>query len=364
MDISETGLDSWLESKPPWTSATSSPFVPHATSQLLTGYGTTTEPATLPSTLNLLSHLLRTITASNLEEITFNAEEPFGIKLGEGSTYRVEKRRVSDILGQKSLWVAVKRAKFRVSKAKGEWLNTDASAYPRLRAVLLEIEILLHPPLRKHPNIPRLLGYSWDEDAPGYAPLLVMDLAIFGDMQTLFAKETLSESEEKTLCLDIASGLEALHACMIVHGDVKQENILVFPHPDRRFLAKVSDFELALLENDVPHYRGTKIYNAPEVQLQNLYDPRTMDKGVQLSPILLQMCDVFSFGLLTFEIFCGGRRYYEFQESETFQHALVGKTTGTLDCCHFLKEPLLIPLLDVTRKAGYPTTCIELSQKS
>lgn len=241
----------------------------------------------------------------------------------------MEKRLISTTSNEKPLWVAVKTAKFLAPKAVGEQISLDMTTYNRLRAVLLEIEILLHPPLRSHPNIPQLLGYSWDENAPGYAPLLVMDLATFGNIPALFKDETLSDSEKKALCLDVACGLEALHACMIVHGDVKQDNVLVFPHPQRRFTAKISDFEHALLENNVPFYRGTPIYNAPEVHIQKLGPSQTMNKPALIPLTQLPMCDVFSFGLLTFEILCGGRRYYEFCESESFQRVLIGESTGT-----------------------------------
>ncbi|KFY69606.1 hypothetical protein V496_00100 [Pseudogymnoascus sp. VKM F-4515 (FW-2607)] len=44
---------------------------------------------------------------------------------------------------------------------------------------------------------------------------------------------------------DVSSGLSALHACGIVHGDLKFENILIFKQADGTFLAKVSDFGLA-----------------------------------------------------------------------------------------------------------------------
>ncbi|VUC29224.1 unnamed protein product [Clonostachys rosea] len=71
-------------------------------------------------------------------------------------------------------------------------------------------------------------------------------------------------------CKEIAEGLKALHHCGIVHGDVKPENILVFPKKDARnsFTLKITDFGHSVLKHDglktLPAL--TKPWCAPEVE--------------------------------------------------------------------------------------------------
>jgi len=55
---------------------------------------------------------------------------------------------------------------------------------------------------------------------------------------------------------------------MAVYGDVKQDEGVVFPHSALRFMAKLSDFEHPLLENDLPCYLRTPAYNALEIHKQ------------------------------------------------------------------------------------------------
>ncbi|KAL9118497.1 MAG: hypothetical protein Q9187_004958 [Circinaria calcarea] len=328
MAQSEQETDSWLISKPPWDSTASSPFVPHGTSKALISHAGGNGYKPIPSNFALLSKLCRTCVLAGLDDIQFPTEDRYGISLGEGTTYKVEKKRLWASYGQKRTWVAAKRAKFVAPKGLEGDIYLNKTEYTRLRAVLLEVEILSHPPVRQHPNITQILGFSWDQEASGYAPVLVMELAAFGSVKSLLENEVLSDAEKKALCADIASGLEVLHACMIVHGDVKQENVLVFPHPDQRFVAKLSDFELALLDSDVGCYKGTPIYNAPEVHLQQRCQVQALETSYTIPPAQLPLCDVFSFGLLAFEILSNGRRYYEFSESKAFQQELTSENSG------------------------------------
>jgi serine/threonine protein kinase len=169
-------------------------------------------------------------------------------------TYVVEKRSVfphtTKVISAE--WMAVKRAKCAVPKAHGRGIAMPSASLARLAMVLLEVEILLHPPLRRHPNITKLFGFTWDYNAPGYTLILHIEFASFGILGNLFNSEQVEELEKRELCLDVAQGLEALHSNMIVHGDVKQDNILMFPHPQRRFVAKLSDFGVLLLGSDQP----------------------------------------------------------------------------------------------------------------
>ncbi len=98
----------------------------------------------------------------------------------------------------------------------------------------------------------------------------------------------------------IAEALNYLHNRGIIHGDVKPENILV----GKKGEIKLIDFGLARMKGRLLHpkkLRGTPVYLAPEVIA---------------SRRLTEKADVFSFGVILYEILCG-RLPYQAQDVPT-----------------------------------------------
>ncbi|KAL1316968.1 hypothetical protein HN51_069083 [Arachis hypogaea] len=91
------------------------------------------------------------------------------------------------------------------------------------------------------------------------------------------------------LALDLARGLSYLHSMRIVHRDVKTENMLL----DTSRKLKIADFGVARVEalnpSDMTGETGTLGYMAPEVLDGKPYNRR---------------CDVYSFGICLWEIYC------------------------------------------------------------
>ncbi|XP_010435069.1 PREDICTED: serine/threonine-protein kinase HT1-like [Camelina sativa] len=91
------------------------------------------------------------------------------------------------------------------------------------------------------------------------------------------------------LALDLARGLSYLHSEKIVHRDVKTENMLL----DGQKNLKIADFGVARVEalnpKDMTGETGTLGYMAPEVIDGKPYNRR---------------CDVYSFGICLWEIYC------------------------------------------------------------
>ncbi|PSS07798.1 Serine/threonine-protein kinase [Actinidia chinensis var. chinensis] len=103
------------------------------------------------------------------------------------------------------------------------------------------------------------------------------------------------------MALDLARGLSYLHSQKIVHRDVKTENMLL----DRTRTVKIADFGVARVEasnpNDMTGETGTLGYMAPEVLNGNPYNRK---------------CDVYSYGICLWEIYCCDMPYPDLSFSE------------------------------------------------
>ncbi|KAL9092583.1 MAG: hypothetical protein Q9165_004387 [Trypethelium subeluteriae] len=186
--------------------------------------------------------------------------------------------------------------------------NAFASHFEQL---CLELRILTQASLRKHENIIDILGIC-AEDFYGEPSLsLVLEYAVYGTLEDfLVARHATDHEEIMTCAFQVSNGLNALHNLKICHGDVKLRNVLVCSAKGG-WVCKVSDFGHSIVstfggsreEARVP--QGTPLYNAPEI--------RDLSFGRQsvftMADALLT--DVFSFGLLIWEILKQGLSFYD-----------------------------------------------------
>lgn len=103
------------------------------------------------------------------------------------------------------------------------------------------------------------------------------------------------------LALDLSRGLSYLHSKKIVHRDVKTENMLL----DLNRTLKIADFGVARVEaqnpRDMTGETGTLGYMAPEVLDGKPYNRK---------------CDVYSFGICLWEIYCCDMPYADLSFAE------------------------------------------------
>ncbi|KAM7459648.1 hypothetical protein LguiA_036642 [Lonicera macranthoides] len=146
-----------------------------------------------------------------------------------------------------------------------------------------------------HINLVRLYGFCYDQ----MMSALVYEYMENGSLDKYLFSDTHTIEWEKLyeVAIGTAKGIAYLHEeCTqrIIHYDIKPGNVLL----DHCFSPKVADFGLAKLCNhdsthvSVTGYRGTPGYSAPEFLLKNYS--------------ITHKCDVYSFGMLLFEIV--GRR--------------------------------------------------------
>jgi pimeloyl-ACP methyl ester carboxylesterase len=164
----------------------------------------------------------------------------------------------------------------RLNSAHGDRLRREARALAALN----------------HPNI---LTIHEIGDADG-TPFLVLEWVGGGALSDLSFQRPLSTREFARIALPIAEALGAAHDQGIVHRDVKPANVLV----SDKGRVKLADFGLARsreLDRDVTRTAGvvgTVAYMSPE-----------QANGAEVGPT----SDVFSFGVLAYELLMGQRPF-------------------------------------------------------
>ncbi|CAN6561268.1 unnamed protein product [Malus baccata var. baccata] len=159
-----------------------------------------------------------------------------------------------------------------------------------------------------HPNIPKFVRASMGTSnlkipvkntsndnhkcPPSRACCVVVEYVPGGTLKNFLIRNRRKNPASKVviqLALDLSKGLSYLHSKKIVHRDVKTENMML----DTRRTLKIADFGVARVEaknsSDMTGEIGTLGYMAPEVLDGKPYNRK---------------CDVYSFGICLWEIYC------------------------------------------------------------
>jgi serine/threonine-protein kinase len=181
-----------------------------------------------------------------------------------------------------------------------------------------------------HPNIAALLDVG--RDANG-APYLVMEY-VDGSPITVYAHEhALDLRARLVLFASILDAVQTAHSQLIVHRDIKPSNVLV----DARGIPKLLDFGIAKLINDsTPQTRTmlgplTPEYASPE--------------QVRGEPVGTPT-DVYSLGVLLYELVAGSRPYPIVDSSPTGIERTVCETDPPRPSVHLAKNTQNVRDLD------------------
>ncbi|KAM0054062.1 putative protein kinase RLK-Pelle-LRR-I-1 family [Helianthus debilis subsp. tardiflorus] len=156
---------------------------------------------------------------------------------------------------------------------------------------LSELQFLLE---YKHENIIGLIGYC-DEK---HEKIIVYEYALKGSLDRYLNDASLTWMKRLNICIDVASALDFIHGgdgkqAKVIHRDIKTANILL----NHDWKAKLADFGLSLIS---PLVQDTDYVIGHACGTLGYLDPLYRKLG-----FLTIESDIYSFGVVLFEILCG-----------------------------------------------------------
>ncbi|KAK9275206.1 hypothetical protein L1049_022468 [Liquidambar formosana] len=150
-----------------------------------------------------------------------------------------------------------------------------------------------------HPNVVAFYGVV--QDGPGGTMATVAEYMVDGSLRHVLLRKDryLDRRKRLIIAMDAAFGMEYLHSKNIVHFDLKCDNLLVNLKDPSRPICKVGDFGLSKIKRNTlvsGGVRGTLPWMAPEL----------LNGG---SNKVSEKVDVFSFGIVLWEILTGDEPY-------------------------------------------------------
>ncbi|KAL0328667.1 UNVERIFIED_CONTAM: putative serine/threonine-protein kinase SIS8 [Sesamum calycinum] len=284
-----------------------------------------------PSLMDFDINSLQIIENADLEELRELGSGTFGtVYHGKwrGSDVAIKRIKKSCFTGRQSeqerlfsflLVYALKCPPIEVPLSKFEVFGSDVSYFLSYYAVdiyvspLAEMAINIFPTFRllnfaeilsklHHPNVVAFYGVV--QDGPGGTLATVTEYMVDGSLRHVLLRKDrhLDRRKRLIIAMDAAFGMEYLHSKNIVHFDLKCDNLLVNLKDPSRPICKVGDFGLSKIKRNTlvsGGVRGTLPWMAPE--LLNGSSNKVSEK-----------VDVFSFGIVLWEILTGEEPYMHY----------------------------------------------------
>jgi len=134
-----------------------------------------------------------------------------------------------------------------------------------------------------HPNILIFYGATLKPPRVG----IITEFCENGNIRSYINtyRDTIKLEVKLAMIVGVIDGMEFLHSKSIIHRDLKPDNVLL----SKDLIVKIIDFGISRLDNCEKKTSGvgTSLFMAPEVIKGRNYDPK---------------CDVFSFGIMIFQI--------------------------------------------------------------
>ena len=138
-----------------------------------------------------------------------------------------------------------------------------------------------------HPNIIKVL------DSSRHKNTFYLSFEYFksSTLHEIIKEKQLTNDQKCEILIQLARGLDAAHQASIIHRDIKPENILI----NENNHIKIADFGLATIINESILTNKSSIVGTPS------YMSPEQIKGESLT----RQSDLFSLGIIAYELFCG-----------------------------------------------------------
>ena len=180
--------------------------------------------------------------------------------------------------------VALKKIKLKFRKKGNNYV---------LKKFINEINIIAS---MRHPNILLYMGTAIDND--NY--YMITEYLPKGSLYEYLhnKKGFLTDSQKIKIAFQIAIAIQYIHSRKILHCDLKSSNVLL----DEDFKIKLSDFGLSYFMSEAPEKTGEGTYHwmAPEILNEGKYKTTS---------------DIFSYGMILWELLTGKTPYYNINNS-------------------------------------------------
>ncbi|KAK6053966.1 protein tyrosine kinase [Cooperia oncophora] len=155
----------------------------------------------------------------------------------------------------------------------------------------------------QHINVVGFFGMVMENDNV----MIVMEMVNGGGLDHYLKKNTVSIPDKCSYAFDVALGLYYLHSKRCMHRDLACRNCLI---DTQKNIVKISDFGLSKQADSYKILPTEKIptkWQAPEVVATHIYT---------------RECDVYSYGILVWEIFNDAKMPFEEYDNKTVRQRL------------------------------------------
>ena len=151
----------------------------------------------------------------------------------------------------------------------------------------------------------KFVGFN---DDPGERFWIITEYIEGGNLEQAIKKRLLSPFNKMKIAFEIAQGMEYLRQKRVLHRDLKPLNVLLQKEGDL-YTAKICDFGFARVDTSTVLTRGigTAYYTAPEVIESHYYSFEA---------------DVYSFGSLLYELYCGNPPFHSAKNIEDIYNCI------------------------------------------